>query len=78
VKSVANAEMTTKGTVMAIALIGPAHGECTSKNKAELGRCLSKQFNQIFTLGMSNCCSTLLSGNSQMNSKFKHVLLHLK
>lgn len=29
VKSVANAEMTTKGTVMATALIGPAHGECT-------------------------------------------------
>lgn len=40
VKSVANAEMSTKGTVMAIALIGPAHRECTlrkeKKAKAKL------------------------------------------
>lgn len=35
VKSVANAEMTTKGTVMAMALIGPAHGECTWEKKTE-------------------------------------------
>lgn len=30
-KSVANAEMTTRGTVMATARMGPAQGECTGR-----------------------------------------------
>lgn len=33
VKRVANAEMTTSGTVMATALMGPAHGECTGRKQ---------------------------------------------
>lgn len=33
VKRVAKAERMTRGTVMAIALMGPAHGECTETKK---------------------------------------------
>lgn len=60
--------MTTKGTVMAMALIGPAHGECTWKKKAELATgkyAILPLSQQIFTLGMQSCCRTLLSAPFQ-------------